>query len=338
MADKNKIVEGNVAGDFFVDTTCINCDNCREMVPEVFGRFGSYAGVKRQPQSAEEIHLSLQALVCCPTGSIGTHEKHDIKSVIDEFPILIDENIYYFGFNSPKGAGGKSYFVKHPNGNWMIDSPKFQPRLLEWIQANGGLKYIFLTHRDDVADAGSYATKLNANRIIHIEDIESQPHAEMILEGLNPLTLDNDFIIIPTPGHTEGHCMLLYKNKYLFSGDVLTANFRYHEGLEVWPPLYCWYSWGEQIKSLERLQKYDFERILPAHGRRYSCDPSKMKEQLANVIERSKSEPDPNPCTPERIAFLERLAVFFDEQGQPVYADTMRMRAEAANLRAAEMR
>lgn len=337
MADKNKIVEGNVAGDFFVDTTCINCDNCREMVPEVFGWFGDYAGVKKQPQSAEEIHQSLQALVCCPTGSIGTHEKHDIKSVIDEFPICLDENVYYFGFNSPKGAGGKSFFVKHPSGNWMIDSPKFQPRLLEWIKENGGLKYIFLTHRDDVADAGSYATKLNANRIIHINDIAAEPHAEMILEGLNPLTLDNDFIVIPTPGHTSGHCMLLYKNKYLFSGDVFTANFRF-QGLETWPPLYCWYSWEEQTKSIERLQKYDFEWILPAHGRRYHRTKEEMKNELANAIAHCKSEPDPNPCTPERIDFLERIAEHFDEKGLPIYAEDMRARAEDARQRAAELK
>ncbi|MEO1181696.1 MAG: ferredoxin, partial [Cyanobacteria bacterium J06636_28] len=30
----------NVEGDIFVDTSCIDCDTCRWMAPEVFGRDG----------------------------------------------------------------------------------------------------------------------------------------------------------------------------------------------------------------------------------------------------------------------------------------------------------
>ena len=36
MANPRKCVPENVAGDFFVDTTCINCDACRQIAPAVF--------------------------------------------------------------------------------------------------------------------------------------------------------------------------------------------------------------------------------------------------------------------------------------------------------------
>ncbi len=38
MANPRKLVPENVPGDFFVDSTCIDCDACRQIAPSVFGR------------------------------------------------------------------------------------------------------------------------------------------------------------------------------------------------------------------------------------------------------------------------------------------------------------
>ena len=37
MANQNKRVPENVPGDFFVDSTCIDCDACRQIASSVFG-------------------------------------------------------------------------------------------------------------------------------------------------------------------------------------------------------------------------------------------------------------------------------------------------------------
>ena len=37
MANPKKRVPENVPGDFFVDSTCIDCDACRQIAPTVFG-------------------------------------------------------------------------------------------------------------------------------------------------------------------------------------------------------------------------------------------------------------------------------------------------------------
>ena len=37
MANPKKRVPENVPGDFFVDSTCIDCDTCRQIAPAVFG-------------------------------------------------------------------------------------------------------------------------------------------------------------------------------------------------------------------------------------------------------------------------------------------------------------
>jgi ferredoxin len=63
----------NVAGRFFVDSSCIDCDQCRTEAPEFFGRDAengtSY--VLRQPVTPEEIGQVQQAANNCATNSIG---------------------------------------------------------------------------------------------------------------------------------------------------------------------------------------------------------------------------------------------------------------------------
>src|SRR5690242_19562232 len=117
MADVRKIVSENVPGEFFVDMTCIDCDTCRQIAPEVFGETDQYSFVQRQPGDAGQTRLALRALVCCPTGSIGTRGRNRAGEVMDDFPLLIEDDVYYSGFNSPKSYGGNSYFVRRPDGN-----------------------------------------------------------------------------------------------------------------------------------------------------------------------------------------------------------------------------
>ena len=46
----------NVAGRFYVDSSCIDCDQCRTEAPEFFGRDtdNGTSYVKRQPVTPEE--------------------------------------------------------------------------------------------------------------------------------------------------------------------------------------------------------------------------------------------------------------------------------------------
>ena len=162
MANLKKRVAENVPGDFFVDSTCIDCDACRQIAPAVFGEAAETSFVKAQPVSGADRRQALQALLACPTGSIGCLGDDDVKAVMKDFPLVIEEPVFYCGYNSPKSYGGNSYFIRHPAGNWLIDSPKFVTPLVRRLEALGGIAHIFLTHRDDVADAGRYAEHFGA--------------------------------------------------------------------------------------------------------------------------------------------------------------------------------
>jgi glyoxylase-like metal-dependent hydrolase (beta-lactamase superfamily II)/ferredoxin len=284
MANPKKRLPRNVAGEFFVDSTCINCDACRQLAPATFADSGDYSFVYAQPRSAEDERATVRALLSCPTGSIGTMHSNNAGQVKADFPLLLEDGVYYCGFNSPKSYGGNSYFIRHPAGNWLVDSPKYLPYLAGRIQDLGGVRYLFLTHRDDVADAARYAEHFGSERIIHRQELDAQPGAERIIDGTAPVELAPDFLCIPTPGHTAGHCVLLHRQRFLFTGDHLDWD-RNERRLSASRD-YCWDSWQDQTGSMERLLNSTFEWILPGHGQRVRLPPDDMKAKLIALVER----------------------------------------------------
>ena len=289
MANLTKILKINTRGEFFVDSTCIDCDACRQIAPEVFADSGGYSYVYSQPKNEIEKRKAVQALISCPVGAIGfinDNSRFLISSVINDFPILIEDDVFYCGFNSEKSFGANSYFIKNQSGNWLVDSPRFVLHLVKKFESMGGIKYIFLSHRDDVADAGKFASHFNSSVIIHKDDLFGFKNADIVIEGNNPIEIEPEFIVIPTPGHTKGHCVLLYKNKFLFTGDHLWWD-RDEKHLDAGRDV-CWYSWERQIESMEKLIAFDFEWILPGHGQRVKLSKSDVKKELEKLVERMK--------------------------------------------------
>ena len=288
MANNKKSVPENVPGDFFVDSTCIDCDTCRQIAPQVFGEASNTAFVTRQPTSNEDHQNALHALVSCPTGSIGCLGADDPKLVMGDFPLLIEDPVFYCGFNSPKSFGGNSYVFKHPDGNWLIDSPKFLPQLARRFESLGGISNIFLTHRDDVADAARYAKHFGSRRFIYRAELSSQPGAEVVLDGEEPIMLAPGFVAIPTPGHTTGHCVLLFDDRFLFTGDHLAWD-RHDQRLVAYHD-YCWYSWERQVESMERLAQFQFEWVLPGHGQRVRLPVEQMQNEMTKLVTRMQTQ------------------------------------------------
>ena len=259
----------NVEGDLFVDSTCIDCDTCRWIAPEVFGRDGDMSAVHTQPTTSEQRIQALKALLSCPTASIGTvSPPKDIKQAQAQLPDLIEDNVYHCGYHSEKSYAAASYLIQRPEGNVLIDSPRFTPPLVKRLEAMGGVKYLYLTHRDDVADHAKFQQHFGCDRVLHQDDISAETKSvEIQLTGQQPYQLSTDITIIPVPGHSKGHTVLLYQNKFLFTGDHLAWSV--YLGHLYGFRRYCWYSWAEQIKSMQRLAQYSFEWVLPGHGRRF---------------------------------------------------------------------
>jgi ferredoxin len=73
MASLSDRAPGNVPGRYYIDNSCIDCDQCRVMAPDFFARNDDtgIGYVKRQPVTDDELALAEEALAACATGSIG---------------------------------------------------------------------------------------------------------------------------------------------------------------------------------------------------------------------------------------------------------------------------
>ncbi|MBA3439444.1 MAG: MBL fold metallo-hydrolase [Pyrinomonadaceae bacterium] len=290
MANVARRLSQNVPGNFFVDETCIDCDACRQIAPASFRDHGDQSSVYHQPETIDEIERALMALVACPTGSIGAVDKRDVRVGIRAFPSLVAENVYFCGFTSERSYGAWSYLIVRAaemGGNILVDSPRFAGPLVKRIAEMGGVRTMFLTHVDDIADHAQFARKFGAKRIMHADDGAQSLAVEQVIEGEDAVRLDDDLIAVPVPGHTRGHMVLLYRDKFLFTGDHLAWSPE-QQILTAFRDV-AWYSWKEQTRSMPKLLDHRFEWVLPGHGRIHHDTAEAMHRHLERCVSWMKS-------------------------------------------------
>ncbi|KAL3133688.1 hypothetical protein ABBQ32_008188 [Trebouxia sp. C0010 RCD-2024] len=286
----------NVAGSFYVDHTCIDCDTCRWMDPDTYGRVGDMSAVEHQPETPEQLERAMQALLTCPTFSIHAREQASHREAVlatMPMPVAGCPDVYHCGFSSKDSFGSTAYLIVRSAGNILVDSPRFDRHLLKQIQKLGGAKYHFLTHQDDVAGHDRWHEALATERIIHSTETNSSQgtdEVEVQLEGQGPWQLpggSQDVELIHTPGHTDGSVVLLFKpGQVLFSGDHFGVSRRAGGKLAVMTT----YSSDPrlQARSVEKLQDLDFLHVLPGHGRRaHFKDAEDRKQQIQLCLSRA---------------------------------------------------
>lgn len=292
MARIDRKLPENAPGDFFVDSTCIDCGTCYEVAPATFAR--SDASVKshvtRQPASEEERARAAMAVVACPTASIGSLSKRGLAEAARRFPEPLDRDVFYCGYAAEASFGASSYLIRRPRGNVLVDSPRAAGPLLARIDELGGVSRMFLSHQDDVADHRRFRERFGCERILHQADVGRDTRdVERKIQGQDPVPLAEDLLFIPLPGHTRGSAALLYRETFLFSGDSLWGSGS-GTGLDAGRDV-CWYSWDEQVRSLARLLDYRFEWVLPGHGPRVRAPSSAaMRAELERLLSRLRAD------------------------------------------------
>jgi glyoxylase-like metal-dependent hydrolase (beta-lactamase superfamily II) len=250
----------------------------------VFEEGDGHSFVHAQPGTEDERRRALMALVACPTSSIGTATRCDATPGMRAFPEAIAENVSFCGFTSESSFGAWSYLVERVEGNVLVDSPRAAGPLLTALEKRGGVATLFLTHRDDVADHEALRKRFGCERVMHADDVTSGTQGiERALSGSEPVLLAPDLLAIPTPGHTRGHAVLLYRERFLFTGDHLAWSRR--RGHLVAFRDANWYSWPATIRSMERLLDYRFEWVLPGHGAWHRADSAAaMRRELERCV------------------------------------------------------
>jgi glyoxylase-like metal-dependent hydrolase (beta-lactamase superfamily II)/ferredoxin len=284
MASLARRLDSNVPGDFFVDSSCIDCETCRWVAPGSFAAGDGASRVWHQPTDRRARLRAEMALLACPVGAIGTVEKHDLALAHAAFPDPIEDNVCHCGFHSEASFGAASYLILRPEGNVLVDSPRFTAPLVNRIEALGGVRLMVLTHCDDVADHQRFRDRFGCERVMHERDIRHGTRdVEIKIDAAEPIELFEGGTLIPVPGHTAGSMCLHYADKYLFSGDHMDWNPE--TGHVAASRDYCWYDWGRLVRSTRRLLDYRFEWLLPGHGHPVRLPAPRMRSEIDRFLQ-----------------------------------------------------
>jgi glyoxylase-like metal-dependent hydrolase (beta-lactamase superfamily II)/ferredoxin len=282
MARRADAHPGNAPGPFFVDRSCIDCGTCYTFAPETYADAGDHSVVARQPGTEAERLRAAMALVACPTSSIGTDDRANLAKAARAFPHALEDEVHFCGYTSEKSFGAWSWFIRREAGNVLVDSPRTAGPLVANLASLGGLRWMVLSHRDDIADHAAFRTRFGCERVIHSD--EGVRGMEREIQGQDPVALDVDLLLVPTPGHTRGSQCLLYRETFLFTGDHLwwnPAKGRLSAGRSV-----CWHDWEAQLASLERLLDFRFRWVLPGHGApRAFKDAGEARAELGRALD-----------------------------------------------------
>jgi glyoxylase-like metal-dependent hydrolase (beta-lactamase superfamily II)/ferredoxin len=279
---------GNAEGDWFVDRRCIDCGTCQEVAPAVFAEAGVHSVVGHQPAGDDEELGAWLAAQACPTSSIGTLSRRPRPGRLYPREVAPGLGAWDLGWCSPDSFGASAWYLARPGGGVLVDSPRWTSALVAPLEAMGGVAHVVLTHRDDVADAARWAARFGARVWIHAADRSAAPFATDVVEGLEDAEVCPGVVIVPTPGHTAGSVVVVADEAVACTGDSLACDPTTGE-LEAWPEV-CWWSWPDQLDSLERLARtHRFAHVLPGHGGRGHDDPESLRRRLLALVDGFRS-------------------------------------------------
>ena len=253
----------NAPGPWFVDTRCIRCDSARNWAPGLIGMDAAGRSfIASQPADEEQEAELWRAAAACPTKSIGKRDQP--REPAGVFPYPMTDGVFAMGNNALSSFAAHSFLVTRPEGNLMVDSPRFNPALAESVDSLGGVAHVLLSHRDDVADAERWASRYGARVWIGEADADAAPFATDVT-GEDGVTLVSPGVLsIPAPGHTRGHVLYHIDDRLLFTGDTLHWNHR-REELDVFPRQ-TFFSWAVLADTMDLLATLMVEWVFAGHG------------------------------------------------------------------------
>ena len=153
----------------------------------------------------------------------------------------------------------RAFLLQRAKGNLLIYSVSDLRADALAIEDLGGISRQYMNHRHEAGFASDWVTaplfvheneRESVERLHHVRGTFSRRHL-----------LDDDFEVIPTPGHTSGATAYLWdsgQHRFLFTGDTLYLN----DGEWVAAVLGS-SERGPYIESLELMKELDFDVLVP---------------------------------------------------------------------------
>lgn len=269
----------NAPGDWYVGATCTNCGTCRRLAPQTFDERSGTSIVASQPRAPDQLRRAGMALLACPVGAIGAPSRTDLRESRDALPERIDDGVLDVGYASSRADGASAWLLLHPEGNVLVDVPRFARPLLTKLTELGGVRWMVITHRQAAGEHAAWARHFKATRLMHAADVDaSSTDVERVTTGA--LTLAQDLHVVPVPGPTPGSIAVVWDDRVALAGRLLARTLdgglapaaRAHTSAEHW-------------RSAEALCQRKFRRLLPSHGRAWEgSDPiAALRRPLAET-------------------------------------------------------
>ncbi len=167
-------------------------------------------------------------------------------------PRLILPRIFAFAPNRDS-LGGTAYFIANETGNILIDSPAWHDRNREWLQENGGVRWLIFTHRGGMGKQVQLMQEALACDVIVQEQEAYLLPENKVTVFANSLNVTPEIELIWTPGHSPGSTCVYYNQEggILFTGRHLLPK----SAVEVVPLRTAkTFHWWRQIKSIAKLR------------------------------------------------------------------------------------
>jgi glyoxylase-like metal-dependent hydrolase (beta-lactamase superfamily II) len=143
----------------------------------------------------------------------GTSKKP--KLVFDRATIP-DLTIFAFSPNRDT-LGGTAYLILEETGNTLVDCPAWNETNQAFLDAQGGVKTLVITHRDAIAQVKAMQGRFGCEVLIQEQEaylIPGVPVQSFHVEHHLSSTLH----LLWTPGHTPGSSCLYHHSGVLFTG------------------------------------------------------------------------------------------------------------------------
>lgn len=204
--------------------------------------------------------------------------------------------IFSFAPNSDT-LNGTAYLIVEKSGNTLVDCPPWHPDTLTFLQAQGGVRTLFMTHRTAIGNHGAkFQQALGCDIVIQEQEAYLMPEAEVISFG-DRWQQDN-LTAIWTTGFSPGSACLYYENEggCLFTGRHLLPN---HKTEVLALRTAKTFHWPRQLKSIDKLVTHFTDKplsyILPAANTGYLYEFGVVKDaqsQLQQARELSENQPN----------------------------------------------
>jgi glyoxylase-like metal-dependent hydrolase (beta-lactamase superfamily II) len=164
-----------------------------------------------------------------------------------KLPRPVFDTVYAFPPNRDT-LGGTAYLVVEETGNILVDCPVWDEANHEFLQAKGGVRWLFISHRGGIGKAKQIQEALGCGIVI-------QEQEAYLLPGLKVTGFEQEFKFSDrcqafwTAGHSPGSACLYYDpyGGVLFTGRHLLPN---QQGEPVPLRIAKTFHWKRQIESV----------------------------------------------------------------------------------------